>query len=686
VRRAISKTVTALLASAALLLQARVARATETPIENFDAPGAIADWTFSNGPEFPGAQGSLTPGNGHTGSGAQLAFDFSGGGQYVSASYTFPTPLTTEAIALWVLPTLGIHVTLRVTDSTGQTLQYQTDRPLDAFDPSAWYRVVVPIGASTSFWGGANDGSPHMPLKSMSVLAADPVDPTLAGDLDFDDVTAIDPLGAQAIDPAHGTLLPAPPGASTLAPRIGVNIHFTHDDAALDFAEAAGFSSVRMDLGWSGVETTQGAYDFSSFDDLVAALASRHMHLHLILDYMNALYPGPGTSGFASTTVPAFAAVVKATTQHFAGKGVTYEVWNEPNLDGFWPPQANATEYAELCKAAIAAGHAGDSNAKISTAGISGFDMAFLEAYLQAGGGAGADAIGVHPYRQTGGESVLGDTLYMKSIIAKYFASPPPIWDTEWGYSSTWYGGDGHAAAARTTQAELAARELLSAWAIGFPLAIYYDVRDDGTDPTNAEHNFGLIQNDYQDKPAAVAVRTLSSVAKGRTFVGFLRTNVSTLTAMRLDGPNDTVVAAWSSSSLPTPITVAVGTTGVDMLGAPLALDADGGALGLSLTDSGGPVYLTFPKVSAPPDAGSDASPNGGSGGTSGDASSNAGTGGANASDAGPDASAGRARSNASSGCGCTTAPASSSPVWPGAVLFGTWIVAERRRRGERRA
>lgn len=673
-QRAISRATPAFLAGAAALLLALNAHATETSIENFDNPGALSSWTFSNGPEFPGAQGSLSSGPGHSGTGAHLAFDFSGGGHYVSASYSFPSPLTTAAIALWVHPPLGIHVDLRVVDSTGQTLQYTAPRPLDAFNPIAWYRVVVPIDTSPAHWGGANDGTPHMPLTSMSVLAGDPLDPTMKGALDFDDITSIDPLGVQPINPAQNALLPAPPGAGSLAPRLGVNIHFTQDNAALDFAKAAGFTWVRMDLGWSGVETTKGSYNFSRFDQLVGSLASRGMQLHLIFDYMNSLYPAAGTSGFSTTTVPAFAAMVKATTAHFAGQGVTYEVWNEPNLNQFWPPKANPTEYAELCKAAIAAAHAGDPNAKISTAGISGYDMAFLKAYLQAGGGTGADAIGVHPYRQTGGESVLEDTLYMKSVVAQFLTPAPPIWDTEWGYSSTWFGGDGHTAAARATQAELVARELLSAWAIGFPLAVYYDIRDDGTDPANAEHNFGLIQNDYQDKPAGVAVRTLSHVAQGRTFVGFLRTNFSSLTAMRLDGPSDTVVAVWSSgSTVPAPISFSAQATGMDMLGKPLALQPDGGTDELSLTGAKGPVYLTFPKAPAVPDAGADANTDasGGAGGAS--------------IDAGPDAStASPAHSHSSGGCACRSAPAPRSPRWPFAVALGAFLVATRRRRRTR--
>ena len=106
------------------------------------------------------------------------------------------------------------------------------------------------------------------------------------------------------------------------------------------------------------------------------------------------------------------------------------------------------------------------------------------------------------------------------------------MWDTEWAYSSTWYG-DGHAAESRHRQAVFASREMLTSWALGFPIAVYYDVRDDGTDPAEKEHNFGLLANDYTDKPSMVALRTLSSIAVGRALSAFGLATPTTLQSMR---------------------------------------------------------------------------------------------------------------------------------------------------------
>jgi MYXO-CTERM domain-containing protein len=579
------------------------AAAKQTTIDDFESASSPAPWMFSNGAEFPGATGALKAGPGDVGKGAALAYDFTKGGHYVAMTLKLPTPLTISAVGFSARAS-GVHTTLRVMDKTGQYHQYAVVRPLEAGGPDAWFRVVVDLTAPAAYWGGANDGVLHQPVTEVDLLAADGLQSGLQGVAGFDEVVAWDTLPA-SLDP-YGAPLPAPAGSADLRSRLGVNIHFTSDDKALDSIQAAGFARVRMDLGWSGVETSKSMYDFSAMQSLVGSLASRGLGLHLILDYFNPLYPNPGDPAFMTTTVPAFASLSKVAAQTFAGKGVTYEVWNEENIPQFWTPP-NATQYAALCAAAIAAVHAGDPTARVTTGGLSGFDEPFLEAALDAGAGVGADAIGVHPYRQGGAESASDDLAFMRSIVAGAYAMPPPVWDTEWGYSSTWYGdAGGHDAMARAVQAQRVSRELLSAWALGFPLAVYYDIRDDGTDPTNNEHNFGLLQNDYTDKPAMVAVRTLTNAASGRTFAGFLPVGFTSLHAMLLVGSDDRVVALWNDAvgSVAT-VSVPSNGTAVDMLGAPLELVRDGGATSVRVSEADGPVFLTYPNAAAGPDGGS---------------------------------------------------------------------------------
>jgi hypothetical protein len=46
----------------------------------------------------------------------------------------------------------------------------------------------------------------------------------------------------------------------------------------------------------------------------------------------------------------------------------------------------------------------------------------------------------------------------------------------------------------------------------GIKAAIQYDLRDDGDDPENAEHRFGLVRTDWSPKPSYFAVQRVCSL------------------------------------------------------------------------------------------------------------------------------------------------------------------------------
>ncbi len=408
--------------------------------------------------------------------------------------------------------------------------------------------------------------------------------------------------GAITLDPFTLPISPAPSGSSSLAPRLGVNIHFTRDDRGLDAARSAGFTWVRMDLLWAQIETEPGYYDFLEYDGLLADLEARGMRALLILDYGNALHTGGATMPpVTSAAIQAFGDFAETAARHFAGRGVRYEIWNEPNNDIFWPPEPDADQYAALVADATERVHAGDPAAEVSTGGLSGMDKMFLFEFLWAGGGAEADAIGCHPYRESGPETAIDDVIFWRAIVGQMLGCDPPSWVTEWGYSSAWFG-DGHSAGARTTQAVMTSREILTAWMLGFPLIIYYDLRDDGNDGSEMEHNFGLLAQDYGEKPAMQAVRTLSVAADGRDYAGLIQLGATNLYAMRLDGADAVVVALWASEGQDT-VLVAAGTSAFTLLGERLSLQSFGTQQVCTVSESSGPVYLIFPRNNSVPEA-----------------------------------------------------------------------------------
>jgi hypothetical protein len=626
-----------------VVVGSRPARA-EDSITHCDT-ASLAAWKFSKGVEYPGAQGSLSSNTGYLDTGAHLAYDLSAGGKYVAATLALSTPAAAQAIGLWLRTSVDARPELQLRDASGQTLVYQLVRPLEASAKvDAWYHLLVDVAAPTNHFGGADDGAPHPPFSSMAMVVSAGSGTT--GWVDFDEINALDSFST-TLEPAALPLIAAEPTASNLANRLAVNVHGAHEERALDAAHDIGFRAVRVDLLWANLERTLGTYDFSLLDALVDRLASRGMRLHLILDYGNDLYPAPTAADYAQTTVPAFARMARTIGARFAGKHVSYEIWNEPNSERFWPVAAGPSVYASLVQTAARAIHEGDPLAQVSTGGVAGFDYEFVSASLSAGAAQGTNAVGVHPYRRGGGESLGNDLLRLRALLTQV-APALPVWATEWGYASTW-DGDGHGSAERKRQSELAVREILSAWAVNVPLIVYYELRDDGTDATNAEHNFGLLQYDYSDKPAVVAVRTLTRIAAQRSFVGLLDTGVSGLHAMRLDGASDIVVALWSdrgnrSISVRLPAQASV----VDLLGNARA-GASSNAQELTISEADGPCYVMFPLPSSGAGAGG-----GGQGGqgTAGNALPAAGTGGAAQAAGGTAQAAGGAHAAAGSNAG----------------------------------
>ncbi len=109
---------------------------------DFDATWPPERWVFSNGPEFPGAKGSFerSPQAAHQGEfGGRLAFDFSGGGNYVGATLQLNDAPDLAALRLWIKKPAGNRLTLRYTDQSGQTLQ----KTFWASD-ERWVDVLVP--------------------------------------------------------------------------------------------------------------------------------------------------------------------------------------------------------------------------------------------------------------------------------------------------------------------------------------------------------------------------------------------------------------------------------------------------------------------------------------------------------------------------------------------------------------
>lgn len=303
---------------------------------------------------------------------------------------------------------------------------------------------------------------------------------------------------------------------------LGVNIHFAGTDMAqVNKIADAGFKFVRMDFAWNNVERKPGEFNFDIYDQLVDSLATRGIRVIYILDYGNPIYEGAAPP-FTDESRAAFAAYAKAGAAHFKGRGVIWEIYNEPNGTWFWK-DPNPRDYFKLAKVTYTAIKEADPDCLvIGPATCSGKADRYLEGVFELGLLNYVDAVSVHPYGCRPPEDANYFYTWLRRKISQYAPNGKklPIISGEWGYPSLPCSsmGDG---VTLEQQAEFLPRMFLINTMNGCPISIWYDWRNDGTgqNPGDREHNFGTLYFDYKEKPSYVAMKTLTSELKGYSFV-----------------------------------------------------------------------------------------------------------------------------------------------------------------------
>lgn len=291
----------------------------------------------------------------------------------------------------------------------------------------------------------------------------------------------------------------------------GVSIHFTGEKIDIDLIRDAGFKIVRKDIFWNHVEREKQLFNFAGYDQLTQSLIKNGIRPYYILDYSNSLYE-KNRSVVTKEGQDAFVRYVSKVTSRYKGKGVIWEIWNEPNIGKFWNPQPNFDEYLNLVKRVSKTIKENDSSGIVvapALAGLNDESLKWLEELLKKGFLNYIDALSVHPYRSQTPETVIVDYQKLRILLSKYSSKDITILSGEWGYSTA--QGPGTANMNEYTQANYLVRMFLINLLSDIPISIWYDWKNDGIDLSNREHNFGIVQNDIKvTKKAYLAVNVLN--------------------------------------------------------------------------------------------------------------------------------------------------------------------------------
>ena len=323
-------------------------------------------------------------------------------------------------------------------------------------------------------------------------------------------LTASDDSGTTTKATTVGVLGPRP-----VAPldMFGVSTHFGQawDPVILDTIDTAGFSWARDEIYWGEVENTRGQYVIPQKSSFVNRLKADGVGRMIILSYGNSLYES-GQAPMTPEGREAFANYAVRIVQEFGTTDVVDEVWNEWNIGlGSPTPDKSADAYFALMKVTVEKLRAEFPGIKLVGPGLAGADAAWLGRLMELGALDLLDGISIHPYVYPSAPESLDETLTRINALMDSHGKRIPVILSEHGWPT---GTSGRAVADRTQAAYLLRAQAISA-ANDVAQYIVYDLVDDGPDPSNTEHRFGMLHDRasaygaYTPKPSYVAQAVL---------------------------------------------------------------------------------------------------------------------------------------------------------------------------------
>lgn len=301
-----------------------------------------------------------------------------------------------------------------------------------------------------------------------------------------------------------------------------------------------GVKWVRWDLDWSVIQS-DNFYEFNwEGSDRVVKTAARFGIQTLGLITYAPLWAEGEVCGLEHHYPPqdpaAFASFARAVAERYRDHITYFEIWNEPNLSGFWYPRPDPARYGELLRLSYQEIKKARPDAVIISGGLSPASATgegefstynFVEYLYQNGYHKYFDAVALHPYTYPGApanDDPDGNwqIIYrVRDLMVSYGDSDKKIWLTEFGaptggrgsvkelddYNFT-YGRDFMSENAQAESAVQAAALTFKekSWMGPF---FWYSLKDLSDDRSTPENFFGVIRFDDSRKPCHSTLKKL---------------------------------------------------------------------------------------------------------------------------------------------------------------------------------
>ncbi|MBI5735094.1 MAG: tandem-95 repeat protein [Mycolicibacterium neoaurum] len=362
---------------------------------------------------------------------------------------------------------------------------------------------------------------------------------TAGEDTDSFVVDITDSFGGISTATVHVTI--APPSTTAIDQRattVAVNtqqMYFysqTDTDMALGLLKAAGVETIRILLPWAGAEPVDDTFDWAAVDRMVNSANAQGIKVLATLNTTPdwAAVPGQQIYTAAPADIEAFGDFVSAVATRYQGKIADYEIWNEPNYDGFWEPGPDAAAYTALLKVAYTAIKAADPDATVIGGSVAAVaevpggpainPVTYLSQMYAAGAAGYFDALAFHPYlysmpfsAQQGHAGVpFAQAQQLYEVMVAHGDGHKKIWATEYGQPAS-EGGEAVQAAY--------VGDFLRAWrSLEFAgPAFIHTIADYGHDfPDQA--TMGLFREDWTPKPVVAVITEVIAESQAINAVG----------------------------------------------------------------------------------------------------------------------------------------------------------------------
>jgi hypothetical protein len=276
---------------------------------------------------------------------------------------------------------------------------------------------------------------------------------------------------------------------------------------AFDDIKAMGATRIRLDYNFNSSNRSAAGAALSFAVDKTIDIA--------VAKGIKPLIQIGGFPSWANNSPTAFGNFCREAVLHFKTKGITeYEIWNEPNLQGFMNP-VDPVLYTQCLKDAYPKMKGADPNCFILSAGLSDApetalpdhmkDFDFLNAIYANGGKGFFDGVAYHAYGfpnlpgvqvdWNGWQRIANTNPSIRSIMVANGDGAKPIWITETGAPTN--------TNSEAFQAQLIGQEFDLAKQTGFIGPIFvHTYRDLCTTAGDEECWYGLVRNNWSHKPA----------------------------------------------------------------------------------------------------------------------------------------------------------------------------------------